>query len=111
VLSPAPRAIRPNLETAAHFENAEAMVAHVSPRTTLFLRILDRRALGRNGGGETLGELHRVMEVNFGGVSDTIHPVLPAMRRRGRGQLALVASLAALRGIPFSLGLAEVEMD
>jgi short-subunit dehydrogenase len=60
--------------------------------------------LWRNGGGETLGELHRVMDVNFGGVSNTIHPALPLMRRRRRGQIALITSLAALRGIPFSPG-------
>ena len=60
--------------------------------------------LWRDGAGETLGELHRVMEVNFGGVSNTVHPVLPAMRRRRRGQVALISSLAGLRGIPFSPG-------
>ncbi len=60
--------------------------------------------LWRDGDGETLDELHRVMEVNFGGVSNTLHPVLPAMRRRQRGQVALISSLAALRGIPFSPG-------
>jgi short-subunit dehydrogenase len=60
--------------------------------------------LWRDGDGETLGELHRVMDINFGGVSNTVHAVLPAMRRRRRGQVALIASLAALRGIPFSPG-------
>jgi short-subunit dehydrogenase len=60
--------------------------------------------LSRDGAGETLGELNRVMEVNFGGVSNTVHPVLPAMRRRRRGQIALIASLAALRGLPYSPG-------
>jgi short-subunit dehydrogenase len=60
--------------------------------------------LWRDGAGETLGELHRVMDVNFGGVSNTIHAALPAMRRRRKGQVALIASLAALRGIPFSPG-------
>jgi NADP-dependent 3-hydroxy acid dehydrogenase YdfG len=60
--------------------------------------------LWRDGSGETLAELRRVMEVNFGGVSNTVHSVLPAMRRRRRGQVALIASLAALRGIPFSPG-------
>ena len=60
--------------------------------------------LWRDGAGETLGELHRVMEVNFGGVSNTVHPVLPAMRRCRRGQVALIASLAALRGLPYSPG-------
>jgi short-subunit dehydrogenase len=60
--------------------------------------------LWRDGCGETLDELHRVMDVNFGGVSNTIYPVLPAMRRRRRGQIALIASLAALRGLPYSPG-------
>ena len=60
--------------------------------------------LSRDGAGETLDELHRVMDVNFGGASNTIHPVLPAMRRRRRGQIALIASLAALRGLPYSPG-------
>ena len=60
--------------------------------------------LWRDGAGETLDELHRVMDVNFGGVSNTLHPVLPAMRRRRRGQIALIASLAALRGLPYSPG-------
>ena len=60
--------------------------------------------LWRDGAGETLDELHRVMEVNFGGVSNTVHLALPAMRRRRRGQVALISSLAALRGIPFSPG-------
>ena len=44
------------------------------------------------------------MDVNFGGISNTIYPVLPAMRRRRRGQIALIASLAALRGLPYSPG-------
>jgi short-subunit dehydrogenase len=60
--------------------------------------------LWRDGAGETLDELHRVMEVNFGGVSNTVYPVLPAMRRRRRGQVALISSLAALRGLPYSPG-------
>jgi len=60
--------------------------------------------LWRDGAGETLGETHHVMDVNFGGVLNTIHPALPSMRRRGRGQVALISSLAALRGIPFSPG-------
>jgi short-subunit dehydrogenase len=60
--------------------------------------------LSRDGAGERLDELHRVVDVNFGGVSNTIHPVLSAMRRRRRGQIALVSSLAALRGLPYSPG-------
>lgn len=51
---------------------------------------------------ETLADVHRMMSINFGGVCNTLHPVIPAMRRRRRGQLALMSSLAALRGLPYS---------
>jgi len=58
----------------------------------------------RAGRGETLDEVERVMQVNFLGVCNTVHPVLAAMRARGRGQIALIASLAGLRGLPQSPG-------
>jgi short-subunit dehydrogenase len=60
--------------------------------------------LWREGVGETRDELDRVMGVNFAGMCNTLYPALPAMRRRGHGQIALVASLAALRGLPVSPG-------
>jgi short-subunit dehydrogenase len=56
----------------------------------------------RAGGGETLDEAERTMRVNFGGVCNTVYPAMAAMRPRGRGQIALIASLAAMRGLPYS---------
>ena len=41
-----------------------------------------------------------LMDVNVLGVLNTIHPIIPRMRARGRGQIALMSSLAALRGFP-----------
>lgn len=40
----------------------------------------------------------RVISVNFLGVVHTISPFVPAMRRRGKGHLAAVSSIAAFRG-------------
>jgi len=61
---------------------------------------------GHHGPGrdETLDEIHRLIEINFLAACDTIHAALPAMRRRGRGQVALMSSLAGLRGLPYSPG-------
>ena len=56
----------------------------------------------RGGSGETREEAERVMQVNFGGTCNTVYPVLAAMRPRGRGQIALIGSLAGLRGLPYS---------
>jgi short-subunit dehydrogenase len=40
------------------------------------------------------------MSVNVTGTVNTVLPAAAAMRRRGRGQIAIVASLAAFRGFP-----------
>lgn len=96
------------IETCLDVTEAPAVAAWIdsadraSPLELVIANAGVQGGLWRDGAGETLGEIHRVMGVNFGGVSNTIHPALQSMRRRGRGQIALIASLAALRGIPFS---------
>ncbi|WP_247879550.1 SDR family NAD(P)-dependent oxidoreductase [Azospirillum sp. TSA6c] len=42
----------------------------------------------------------RLMEVNYMGVVHGLEALLPRMRARGRGQLAVVASVAGYRGLP-----------
>ena len=53
---------------------------------------------GRRGESEV--QARRILAVNVDGVLNTIHPLIGPMRERGRGQLALVSSLAGLRGYP-----------
>lgn len=43
-----------------------------------------------------------IFDVNLNGVLNTIHPVMPLMKNRGRGQIALMSSLAGFRGFPKS---------
>ena len=50
--------------------------------------------------GEAWDDVLRLLEVNVRAVFATVHGVLPAMRARGAGQIALVSSLAAWRGLP-----------
>jgi len=42
------------------------------------------------------------MDVNIGGVLNTVEPLLPRMTARGRGQVAVVSSLASFIGLPYS---------
>ncbi len=42
------------------------------------------------------------LEVNVGGVFNTVHPALTWMNKRGRGQIAIVSSLAGCIGLPGS---------
>ena len=46
----------------------------------------------------------RQIAVNLLGAAHTVAPLLPAMAARGRGQVALIASIAAYRGLPYSPG-------
>lgn len=41
-----------------------------------------------------------IVETNLTGALNTLHAVLPVMRRQGRGQIALCASVAGYRGLP-----------
>ncbi|WP_321395615.1 SDR family NAD(P)-dependent oxidoreductase [Emcibacter sp.] len=48
-------------------------------------------------------KIHRsLMEVNYMGVVNGLETVLPQLRERGSGQIILVASLAAYRGLPYA---------
>lgn len=43
-----------------------------------------------------------IFDINVHGVFHTVHPALDLMRRQGRGQIAIMASMAAYHGMPSS---------
>ena len=53
---------------------------------------------GTGGSGEDDDQTRRIYAVNVEGVLNTVLPALARMRGRGRGQIAIVSSLAGLRG-------------
>jgi short-subunit dehydrogenase len=55
---------------------------------------------GTAGGGESAAQLRRIISINIDGVLNTVLPVIPRMVGRGRGQIALMSSLAGFRGFP-----------
>jgi len=56
--------------------------------------------IGPEGKGERWAEVEALIEVNVLAAMATADAVLPAMRRRGGGQIALISSLAAWFGLP-----------
>ena len=50
--------------------------------------------------GEAMAKADDVFAVNLQGVLNTIHPLIPRMVARGRGQVALMASLASIHPLP-----------
>jgi short-subunit dehydrogenase len=61
---------------------------------------------GARKNGEPEGQALATLQVrtNLLGTLNTVEPLIPAMMARGRGQIAVVASIAALRGLPYSPG-------
>lgn len=57
-----------------------------------------------DGTPESAATAQHVMAVNYGGVLNTVEPVLPVLRRQRRGQIALMSSIAALRPLPDMAG-------
>lgn len=55
---------------------------------------------GTGQGTESEEQARRIFRVNLDGVLNTVHPLLPGMQARRRGQIALMASLAGFRGMP-----------
>jgi NADP-dependent 3-hydroxy acid dehydrogenase YdfG len=51
---------------------------------------------------EEMEEVREVFAVNLNGMLNTIEPALPLMRKRRRGQLALMSSQAGCRGFPMA---------
>ena len=57
---------------------------------------------GPDGSGEQWETVQELLEVNIIASMATVHAVLPSMRKRGQGQIALISSLAAYFGLPLT---------
>lgn len=56
--------------------------------------------IGETGEGEPWEEVEALLDTNLKASMAIVHALLPAMRRRGNGQIALVSSLAGYFGLP-----------
>ena len=68
------------------------------------LVVANAGVLVRMPGGEIepADDAYRLMQINVLGVLNTVQPMISRMKDRGRGQLALVASVAAFTPLPHS---------
>ncbi len=55
---------------------------------------------GSFNGNETLAAAEAVFDINVNGVINTIHPLIERMKARGRGQIAIMSSLAGICALP-----------
>jgi short-subunit dehydrogenase len=88
-------------------DGAEAIEAlrNVSCEYAIDLAIVNAgvsRAIGKGLETESWDTARAVLAVNLDGAIATVAGVLPEMRRRGAGQIAIVSSLAAYFGLPIT---------
>jgi len=74
-------------------------IERLDDRTPLDL-VIANAGIGSGGKREEETATRRVFATNLEGVLNTVFPVLPRMTARRAGQIALVSSLAAYRGLP-----------
>lgn len=78
-----------------------ALVSEIEREAPLDLVVANAGiSAGTGGAGETPEQTRRIFAVNVEGVFNTVEPALAAMAARQRGQIAIVSSLAAFRGMP-----------
>lgn len=58
--------------------------------------------IGEQGEAEPIDNIMKVLDINLHGTIHSIHAILDNMRQRGHGQLALVSSLGAYKGMPIT---------
>ena len=78
------------LEAIGHSEAPDLVIANAGVNINT----------GPDQAGESWDDVQRLLDVNVRAVFATVHGLLPAMQARGDGQIALVSSLAAWRGLP-----------
>ena len=54
---------------------------------------------GTGGDGESDAQVREIFAVNLAGVLNTALPIIPAMRARRAGQIAIISSIAGFRGL------------
>ncbi len=62
--------------------------------------VIANAGISGGGSGNLAARAKTIFEVNIGGVLNTVHPALARMEERGRGQIAIMSSIAGFVGMP-----------
>lgn len=86
---------------AADASGMEAWIAEIDATRPIDLVIANAGiSAGTGGGAEGADQTRQILRVNIEGVINTVLPLVPRMAARGRGQIALMSSMASFRGMP-----------
>lgn len=89
-----------DLRDRIRFRDWLLMMNGVHPIDLIFANAGMNINTGPQNQGEDWEEVQALLEVNIVATIATVHLLLPSMRARGAGQIAIISSLAAWRGLP-----------
>lgn len=93
-------AVRTHRADVADATAMEEALTAIDAATPIDLLIANAGISAGTGGiGENAAQTRAIFAVNLSGVLNTVLPVLPAMRARKGGQIAIVSSVAGFRGM------------
>jgi short-subunit dehydrogenase len=92
--------VRTQLLDLRDFSALKGWVEALGPLDLVIVNAGVNTHIGPSGEPEPWDEVEAVLDVNLKAAMAMVHAVLPSMRMRGRGQIALVSSLAAYFGLP-----------
>lgn len=84
-------------------EESRFWIAQIEENYALDLIIANAGiSAGTSTGTESSTQLKEIFATNINGVLNIINPAIERMKERGKGQIALISSLAGFRGLPSS---------
>ncbi len=86
-------------------DKVQALIEHIDQQHALDLIICNAGVtshIGANGEAESWDAICKVMDTNLYGMLASLNPLIERMQQRRQGQIALVSSLAAYRGMPIT---------
>ncbi len=84
-------------------EKVEQWIATIENKFELDLVIANAGiSAGTDGGPESFDQIKKIFDTNLFGVLNLIHPTAEKMKLRKKGQIAIISSLAGMRGLPSS---------
>lgn len=93
--------VQPVLADVTSSEAMEECIRMIDSHAPIDLIIANAGISGGMGGkGESDKQVRAIFAVNIDGVVNTVQPVIPLMQKRGKGQIAIMSSLAGIRGLP-----------
>ncbi len=87
------------------FSALQSLIASIDASTPIDLIICNAgvtSSIGENGEAESWEAICHVIDTNLYGVLASLNPLLSRMQQRKQGQIAIVSSLAAYRGMPIT---------